>query len=110
MTNFTWKAAGGTQTIKIDDRRSVWLAEDDEVAIDGRTFKVLGIESAVVLLEELPPVTTQASAKEAKASAKADAAAAKAAKDDNDDRSTRSHFSPFTAPPVKPTTTHGRGR
>lgn len=57
MTTITWKEAvnGGSQIIKLDDRRGSWPAEGDEEVLNGRRYKVVGLEHAEVLLEPLEP-------------------------------------------------------
>jgi len=57
MTTITWREAvnGGSQIIKLDDQRSSWPAEGDEVTLNGRRYKVIGLERAEVLLEALEP-------------------------------------------------------
>lgn len=56
-TNITWKEVvnGGTQTVRIDDKRDAMLEEGEEVVLNNRRYKVVGMETAVVLLEALEP-------------------------------------------------------
>lgn len=57
MPTLTWKEVvnGGNQIIKIDDRRGEYPAVDEEVELNGRRYKVVGMEEANVLVEPLEP-------------------------------------------------------
>lgn len=57
QTTITWKELvnGGNQIIKLDDRRSGFPADGDEITLNERRYKVVGMEEAVVLLTALEP-------------------------------------------------------
>lgn len=57
MTTITWKEAvnGGSQIIRTDDRRGSWPAIGEDIELNGRRYKVTGVERAEVLLEAQEP-------------------------------------------------------